>query len=93
MKMKCKLYNQIVLTVIATCLIILVLKDVDVIPTAYAGKKEDVQLSKFGYVPMNADGSINVKLVNMETLNVNIDEVGGSSAACFSGELVVRVKK
>ena len=85
--MKVDLYTKAVLTVIAACLVIIVLADVEFISKAHAGP-----MGNYGLVPLNKDGSITVKLGSMETieveivgidtsdeLDVNIEEVGGFS--------------
>lgn len=93
--MKTDFYTKAVLTVIAVSLTIIVLRDVDIIPSAYANSSETNIKSKmnYGLVPLNADGSIDVNIksnsstidVNIvdistsDELDVNIDEVGGYS--------------
>lgn len=93
--MKTDLYTKIVLTIIAVSLAIIVIRDVDIIPRAYANSTETNMKSKmnYGLVPLNADGSIDVNIksysstmdvdiVDISTsdeLDVNIDEVGGYS--------------
>jgi hypothetical protein len=80
--MKLDLYTKSILTVIAICLTINVLKDFDIIPKAYANEplKNEMNLSpnkNYGLIPVNSDGSINVNIKSSETLDVNIDEIGG----------------
>lgn len=80
--MKTDFYTKTVLTVIAICLTILVLKEVDLIPKAYANETYN-GLSpniNYGLVPLNSDGSIDVNIKsNSDIINVNIEEVGGWS--------------
>ena len=80
--MKTDFYTKTVLTVIAICLTILVLKEVDLIPKAYANKTYN-GLSpniNYGLVPLNSDGSVDVNIKsNSDIINVNIEEVGGWS--------------
>ncbi|HHG86106.1 MAG TPA: hypothetical protein ENJ82_15260 [Bacteroidetes bacterium] len=58
--MKIDLYSKVVLTVIAGCLMILVLRGADFAPKAYADNLTETPSAQFGLVPMNEDGSINV---------------------------------
>ena len=78
--MKTDFYTKTVLTVIALCLTIIVLKQVDIIPKAYAGSPETnlKPYMNYGLVPLNEDGSIDVKIISgSDKINVNIEEVGG----------------
>ncbi len=92
--MKVDNFTKIVLTVIAVNLTILTIKNLDIIPQAHAnGPSNTLGLSpnvNYGLVPLNADGTISVKLsasnkidVNIvgvntkDELDVNIDEIGG----------------
>ena len=80
--MKLDLYTKSILTVIAICLTINVLKDFDIMPKAYANDplKNELNLlpnKNYGLIPVNSDGSINVNIKSSETLDVNIDEIGG----------------
>jgi hypothetical protein len=89
--MKPDFYTKSVLTVIAFCLVILVCKQVDVVPKAYAEMPKHLPANmSYGLVPVNADGSINVNIKSTTaTMDVNIDEVGGYSTY---GTLEVKVK-
>jgi hypothetical protein len=103
--MKTDFYTKAVLTVIAFCLTVIVLKQVDIIPSTIAGTPKTNLNSNmnYGLVPLNADGSINVNIkstsstmdVNIvdistsDELDVNIDEVGGYSTY---GKVPVQVK-
>jgi hypothetical protein len=103
--MKTDFYTKAVLTVIAACLSIIVLKQVDIIPNAHAESTKNELNSNvnYGLVPLNADGSIDVNIksnsstmdVNIvdintrEELEVNIEEVGGYSTY---GTVPVKVK-
>jgi hypothetical protein len=103
--MKTDTYTKGVLTVIAVCLTFNLLKDINVIPKAHAGDPvyNAAQSMKYGLVPINADGSINVNVKSASTLDVdivdistsdeldiNIDEVGGFSTF---GTVPVKVKQ
>ena len=84
--MKTDLYTKAVLSLIAVCLTILVLKQVDVIPNAYAEPTEK-NLNpnvKYGLVPMNADGSIDVNIKSSTTMDVRIESC--SRAAFYNAE-------
>jgi hypothetical protein len=59
-------YLNGVLTVIAFCLVILTLSVVGVFPKASAAPTS----SKFVSVPLNADGTMNVNVVNTADVNV-----------------------
>lgn len=47
-----------------------------ILPKSYASDKPTLNEKKYFSVPLNADGSLNVKVVN-STIDVNIEEVGG----------------
>lgn len=84
--MKSNKYLNAVLSVIAVCLVVITMSITGLISKANAGNLPSKQSV---LVPLNPDGSINVKLVNAETLNVNIDEVGGYSTF---GTVDVKIK-
>jgi hypothetical protein len=67
-------YLNAVLTVIAVCLVLITFAITGLIPSANA-KENPRSIS----VPLNPDGSINVRLPKGETIDVNIDEIGGTS--------------
>ncbi|MFN8698291.1 MAG: hypothetical protein ACK500_06130 [Flavobacteriales bacterium] len=87
--MKPDFYTKSVLTVIAICLVILVLKDNQLFTEAHATEQLPTSGVTYGLVPINPDGSINVNItsslaemdVNIvdintrENMNVNIEEV------------------
>lgn len=68
-------YLNTVLTVIAACLVLITFAVTGLIPTANAKETNPSRVS----VPVNPDGSINVKFVKGDVMDVNIDEVGGTS--------------
>jgi hypothetical protein len=108
--MKADRYTKTVLTVIAACMVINLLKEVDILPKAYANEPSKpvttpAPAPNYAVVPLNADGSINVKnvsntptdvnIVGIRTsddldVNVNLEKIGGSYT---SGEIPVRVKQ
>lgn len=84
--MKTDIYTKSVLTVIAIALIALVFQNTTVIPDAKADKTD---FNKFATIPINPDGSINVKLI-ADQMDVNIKSIGGSSV---SGSLPMNLKE
>lgn len=70
--MKTDFYTKVVLTVIASALTIIAFQNADIFPKANASK-----VTGFATVPVNPDGSINVKM--MDNMKVDIAAVGGSS--------------
>lgn len=71
--MKTDLYTKIVLSVIAGALSAIAFQNANVVTTANASKTTPGFLN----VPVNPDGSINVKM--MENMKVDIAAIGGSS--------------
>jgi hypothetical protein len=76
--MKTDYYTKTVLTVIAICLTIIVIKQVDIIPNAYADtwkldKKVKYNNNNYGLVSLNADGTIDVNIKSSSTMDVNIE--------------------
>ncbi|WP_298317818.1 hypothetical protein [uncultured Aquimarina sp.] len=63
-------YTKAILTIIAVCLSIIVLKDINIIPKAYANGTGTS--SNYGIVPINDDGTIMVKLDTSDQIDVNI---------------------
>ena len=72
--MKTDLYTKSILTVIAISLVALVFKNTTIVNEAKADK---ATFNRYSAIPMNADGSINVKMVS--DMDVNIRSIGGSS--------------
>ncbi|WP_299214824.1 hypothetical protein [uncultured Aquimarina sp.] len=68
--MKTDSYTKAILTIIAVCLSIIVLKDINIIPKAYANNT--TTSSNYGIVPINDDGTITVKLDTSDEIDVNI---------------------
>ncbi len=76
--MKTDKYTKIILTIIAICLTINIIKDFEFIPSAYANETEKISEVPVGYklVPMNE--VMDVRLVDINTydeLNVNLKSV------------------
>ena len=82
--MKTDLYTKSILTVIAVALTVIAFQQADLFTTANASKP----MAGFATVPVNPDGSINVKLT--ETMKVNIAEVGGSY---INGSMPINIKE
>ncbi|MGB3947033.1 MAG: hypothetical protein WBM13_03545 [Bacteroidia bacterium] len=84
--MKTDFYTKLILTVIAVSLVLLVLQNSTVVNEAKADK---FNFNKFATVPINDDGSINVRLVS-EQMDVNVKSIGGSSVY---GALPINLKE
>lgn len=80
--MKIDKFTKVVLAIIALNLTILTLKNLDLIPKAYANEpKNNTELSpnmNYGLVPLNDDGSINVKLTSGDVVDVQIRGINES---------------
>ncbi len=82
--MKTDLYLKAVLTVIAACLVLLTLQNLRLIPAAVANSPEQPKLT----LPVHPDGTVDVVIKGFdETLNVNIEKIGGYG--CYNGIPVV----
>ncbi|MCE3278947.1 MAG: hypothetical protein K0S44_1138 [Bacteroidetes bacterium] len=87
--MKIDLYTKSILTVIAAALTILVLQNTKLFNEAQAGPvKFNTPSNRSITIPVNEDGSINVKMV--DDMDVNIHSIGGSSVY---GALPVNLKE
>lgn len=73
--MKTDLYTKTILTVIAAALILLIIQNTTILNEAKAGK---TNFNSFASIPINSDGSINVKFLT-EQMDVNVKSIGGSS--------------
>ncbi len=78
--MKTDIYTKTILTVIAICLTINVVKDLEIIPSAYASEKinPDKLDSEYRLVPVNEFNTMDVRIVDISTydeLNVNLKGV------------------
>lgn len=62
--MKIDLYTKSILTIIAVCLVALVINQLNIIPSAYAAEntKPDQPTKTYGMVPLNGDGTIDVNI-------------------------------
>ncbi|MDH7445232.1 hypothetical protein [Aquimarina sp. 2201CG14-23] len=71
--MKTDTYTKTILTIIAVCLSVIVLKDINIIPKAHA---EEIPTSlNYGIVPVNNDGTITVRLDTTDEIDVNIKSI------------------
>jgi hypothetical protein len=82
--MKSQKYLNCVLTVIAVCLVLLTLSVLGVIPKASASSS-----AKFATVPVNADGSINVRMDTSRIIPVNIVRLNSTSIPVVLGTAVL----
>ena len=78
--MKLDLYTKSILTGIAICLTINVLKDFDIMPKAYANEplKNELNLlpnKNYGLIPVNADGTIDVNIKSSSEMKVDISTI------------------
>lgn len=78
--MKLDLYTKSVLTVIAICLTINVIKDFDIMPKAYANEPLKTQQNllpnkNYGLIPVNADGTIDVNIKSSSEMKVDISTI------------------
>lgn len=80
--MKTDKYTKVVLTIIAVCLTINTVQQLELIPSAYANDSvndlTEINAPKFGLVPLNEDGIIDVNIKDISTydeLNVNLKGV------------------
>ena len=81
---------KIFIDVIAVNLTVLTLIFIDVIPKANA----EVNFSepiKYGLVPLNEDGSVNVTLSSFDVIDVNIEEIGGGYVS-YGGPISVEIE-
>ena len=78
--MKLDLYTKSILTIIAICLTINVLKAFDIMPKAYANEplKNELNLlpnKNYGLIPVNADGTIDVNIKSSSEMKVDISTI------------------
>ena len=70
--MKIDNYTKFLLTVITISLVIIVVRDIEIIPKAYANTSTN---SAYGIIPINEDGSITVRLSSADEIDVNIKNI------------------
>ncbi|MGF7041927.1 hypothetical protein [Mucilaginibacter lappiensis] len=76
--MKSDNYTKIVLTIIAVNLTVFTFRTLNIIPTVEASTKK-LDTRSYGLVPVNPDGSINVKLKQDNVVNVQLVGIDESS--------------
>ncbi len=84
--MKPDFYTKTVLTIIAGALVTLAIQNTKLVNDAKADK---TNFNKFASVPINNDGSINVKLMS-DQMDVNVKSIGGNSVY---GALPINLKE
>ena len=79
--MKTDNYTKGVLTLIAFFLMIIAMKGVDLLPTANASNKTDniPAFKNYGLIPVNDDGSINVKFNQNQVVDVRLRGIDEAS--------------
>ena len=88
--MKTDRYLKVVLTVIAVCLVMLTLQNMNLIPKAQAEGPLPL-VPNYALVPLSGDGTVEVKIKSIDdVLDVNIQKVGGNN--CYQGVPVAEKK-
>ncbi|WP_458329978.1 hypothetical protein [Peijinzhouia sedimentorum] len=80
-------YTKTILTIIALCLMLLVFQNVSFVNTAQANSEIP---NSYGLIPLNEDGSINVRLIDQNRIDVNIRSIGGKDI--YSSTLNVQIQ-
>lgn len=80
-------YTKTILTIIALCLMLLVFQNVSIVNKAQANSEVT---NSYGLVPLNEDGSINVRLIDQNRIDVNIHSIGGNNI--YSSTLNVKIQ-
>lgn len=83
-------YLNAVLTVIAFSLVAITLAVTGILPKAYAGNKPLGEYKNYVSVPLNADGSMNVKIINNK-IDVNIESCS-PTAFYYAEPIEVKIK-
>jgi len=78
--MKTDVYTKTILTIIAICLTINVVNDIDLIPSAYASEGNSLPetTTEYKLIPINEFETLDVRIVDINTydeLNVNIKSI------------------
>ena len=87
--MKSNKLKNIFLGIIAINLTLLTLFQLNIWPST-VNANELTSTVNYGLVPLNEDGSINVKLSSSDVIDVNIDEVGGGYVS-YGGPISVEI--
>jgi len=84
-------YTKVVLTVIAFCLVVLTARQLELIPEAQAAHEAPTSPEALlRHLNLNADGSLNVRIMNGEVLDVNLEQVDGRSL--YSNQIPVDIR-
>ncbi|HOJ19067.1 MAG TPA: hypothetical protein PLT92_10950 [Ignavibacteriaceae bacterium] len=90
--MKTDFYTKTILTVIAILLAVIALRNIDLIPKAYANTPPVASKNaNYGIVPLNEDGSVNVRISQAEVLKVSLEKIYGFNVKHKGGKLIVEV--
>ena len=73
--MKTDRLTKFLLSIIAGCLCLLTMDQLDLFPKAHAGQPMNLLNTQYGLVPLNEDGSITVKLSTLDEIDVNITDI------------------
>ncbi|MFO8054899.1 MAG: hypothetical protein R6U19_07045 [Bacteroidales bacterium] len=74
--MKKDIFLKVVLTIIAVNLSILTLIRIEIIPDVHASKNPVIhQDQKYGLIPLNKEGAVNVSLNSNDVIDVNIQSI------------------
>ena len=87
--MKSNKSKNIFLGIIAINLTLLTLFQLNIWPST-VNANELTSTVNYGLVPLNEDGSINVKLSSSDVIDVNINEVGGGYVS-YGGPISVEI--
>jgi uncharacterized membrane protein YuzA (DUF378 family) len=68
-------FSKLILSIIAVNLTILSVTELDIFSALQAGEPAQIQNMNYGLVPLNDDGSINVRLSSSEQIDVNITDI------------------
>jgi len=76
--MKTDLYTKTILTIIAICLTINVIKEFEIIPKAHASKNAIETAKDYKLVPISENNTLDVRIVDIDTydkLDVNLKSI------------------
>ena len=84
--MKTDKVTKLLLCIIALNLSVIAFRDIGIVPQVLAAEGNS-PTAKYGLVPINADGTITVKIESSDPMEVNVTQVGGIPVA---GDFYVR---
>jgi len=76
--MKTDLYTKTILTIIAICLTINIIKEFEIIPKAHASKNNIETAENYKLVPISENNTLDVRIVDIDTydeLDVNLKSI------------------